>query len=351
MVSPASSTAFVASRPSASAACHVGMWSSAPLVCQAWTPRRMRSMPAAWPVSRADDQPAIISPAADQKIRRCSSATREDSAESRAHSAGAPSRVLRIGGNVMGKGEGQRILQLSGGGKRVVDERLAAIEVAGDGVRESGIDAADDERRFTVLAQAGIDRQAGTGFDALLEGIDGAAKATEAQQGCAQRAIGQSRRFRRRVIPRQRREPFGDLAGILEIGTVVDAVPQAAQRPGKAAPCRAPARPARPFADRSSRPPPPHSRAGRYAARRPWPVREARAPCARPPPARLRSGRGRAPDGGWPPGWRNARWRERRLAAGNRRLCDRGRRVRRAGRSAPAAAGRRTPRTPRRWRH
>ena len=52
----------------------------------------MRAMPAALPASRVDAQPPITSPTASQKIRRCSSATREDSAESRAHSAGASSR-------------------------------------------------------------------------------------------------------------------------------------------------------------------------------------------------------------------------------------------------------------------
>ena len=54
--------------------------------------------------------------------------------------------VLGICRDVMGKGEGQRVVQPSNGAERVVDEGLAAIEVADDGVREAGIDAGDDQR-------------------------------------------------------------------------------------------------------------------------------------------------------------------------------------------------------------
>ena len=54
-------------------------------------------------------------------------------------------QVLGVCRDVMGKGEGQRILQASNGAKRLVDEGLAAIEVTGDRVGEAGIDAGDDQ--------------------------------------------------------------------------------------------------------------------------------------------------------------------------------------------------------------
>jgi hypothetical protein len=100
-------------------------------------------------------------------------------------------QVLGICRDVMGKGEGQWILQASNGAKRLVDEGLATIEVTGDRVGEASIDAGDDQGRFTVLAQAGIGRQIGAGLDALLEGVDGFLKPAEAETGGTQRAIGQ----------------------------------------------------------------------------------------------------------------------------------------------------------------
>src|SRR5216683_7130180 len=101
-------------------------------------------------------------------------------------------QVLDIGGNVVSEGEGQRILNASRGGERLVDEGPSAIEVAGDRVGEPGINTVDDQGRLTVLAQAGVDRQTGAGADALLEGVDRLLKAGQAEAGGAQRAIGQA---------------------------------------------------------------------------------------------------------------------------------------------------------------
>ena len=92
------------------AACHVGMCSSAPVVCQAWSPRCMRSMPAALPATRVAAQPPITSPTASQKIRRCSSAAREDFGGKPGAFGRRIQQVLGIGSDVMGEGEGQRIL-------------------------------------------------------------------------------------------------------------------------------------------------------------------------------------------------------------------------------------------------
>src|SRR3977135_2343599 len=91
------------------------------------------------------------------------------------------------------------------------------------------MDAGDDQGRFTMLTQTGIGRQAGAGIDGLLEGGDGVLQSAEAEAGSPQRAIGQPPRFRLRMVERQRAEPLGDLARILEIGAVIDAVPQPAQ--------------------------------------------------------------------------------------------------------------------------
>ena len=106
----------------------------------------MRWMPAASPSSRVDAQPPIMSPAASQKTSRCSSAVRERLRGEAGAFRRLIEEVLGICRDVMGKGEGQRVLQPSNGAERVVDEGLAAIEVAGDSMREAGIDAADDQR-------------------------------------------------------------------------------------------------------------------------------------------------------------------------------------------------------------
>ena len=93
-------------------------------------------------------------------------------------------------------------------------------------MREGGIDAADDEGGLTVVADAGIHGQSLAGRRAAFERCDRFGKPAQAEAGSSQGAVGEAPRLRGRMIDREIAQPVGDQLGILQVGTVVDAVPE-----------------------------------------------------------------------------------------------------------------------------